>query len=101
HCLTLGVQLHSRRLMRGDVLRQFSLEVECANAALAQRTVDPGELPPALSRKVDGYRIACRNETVDGIKHKGGLPQKISGRTLALDAGRASSAVSSASLRRA
>ena len=37
--VTLGVQMHTRRLMRGDVLRKVALEDERANVAPAQRTV--------------------------------------------------------------
>ena len=61
--------MHTRRLMRGDVLRKVALEDERANVAPAQRTVDLGELTAALFRKVDGYGIARRDEAMNGFRH--------------------------------
>ena len=52
--VTLGIQMHTRRLMRGDVLRKVALEDKCANVAPAQRTVDLGELTaPCFVKSID------------------------------------------------
>ena len=73
--LALGVQLHTCRLVRGDVLRHVPLEDEGADVTCAQVTVEPGELPPALSGKVDGNGVTRHDVAMNGIKHKGDLPQ--------------------------
>ena len=98
--LALGVQLHARRLVRGDVLRHVPLEDEGADVTCAQVTVEPGELPPALPGKVNGNGVSCHDVTMNGIKHKGDLPHKFSGALLRMDAGRTASAGIAASLHR-
>ena len=56
--LTLGVQLDARRLVRGNVLRYFPLEDEGADVTGSEGSIQPGELPPALFRKLDGYGVS-------------------------------------------
>ena len=77
--LTPGVQLDARRLVRGNVLRHVPLEDEGADVTGSEGSVQPGELPPALFRKLDGYGVSRHDVAVNGIKHKGDLPHKYSG----------------------
>ena len=98
--LALGVQLHTCRLVRGDVLRHVPLEDKGADVTGAQVTVESGELPPALSGEVNGNGVSRHDVTMNGIKHKGDLPHNFSGTLLRMDAGRTASAGISASLHR-